>query len=231
MNMQDVSYLGNWFIASKIEPERPNIKLVYRPRLLETLTKAPSNKLILVVAPAGFGKSTLVSQWRDTLVESGMACPWLSLDENDFEARQFLSYVTLSLANDGLDMEEMVVGTKNGFSDTSARVVIRRLVSEIEMADMPCVLILYNYHRVSSSEIDKLIKQLIKETPSSFSVLINSRTIPDIDCATMIASGFAVQIGTESLRLTKSEGMEAVYPILNMELFMRRQRDDQLPYN
>ena len=208
--MQDVSYLGNWFIASKIEPERPNIKLVDRQRLIETLTSALSNKLILVVAPAGFGKSTLVSQWRETLVENGVSSPWVSLDENDFEARQFLSYITLSLANAGIDMEEMVVGAKNGFSDTSERVVIRRLISEIEMSDTRCVLILDDYHRVHSPKIDSLIKQLIKETPSSFSILINSRTVPDIDCATLIAAGIAVELGTENLRLTRSEAKEAI---------------------
>ncbi len=208
--MQDVSYLGNWFIASKIEPERPNIKLVDRQRLIETLTDALSNKLILVVAPAGFGKSTLVSQWRETQVKNGVSCPWVSLDENDFEGRQFLSYITLSLANAGIDMEEMVIGAKNGFSDTSERVVIRRLISEIEMADVKCVLILDDYHRVRSPQIDSLIKQLIKETPRSFSILINSRTVPDIDCATLIASGLAVELGTDNLRLTKSEAKEAI---------------------
>ncbi|MFC3051884.1 helix-turn-helix transcriptional regulator [Kordiimonas pumila] len=208
--MQDVSYLDNWFIPSKIEPERPNIKIVDRPRLIEELTDALSNKLILVIAPAGFGKSSLVSQWREKLVSEGVACPWFSLDENDFEGRQFLSYITLALANAGLDMEEMVVGAKNGFSDTSERVVIRRLITEIEMADMRCVLILDDYHRVCSPQIDALIKQLIKETPRSFSILINSRTVPDIDCATLIASGLAVELGTDNLRLTKDEAIEAI---------------------
>ncbi len=208
--MQDTSYFGNWFIPSKIEPERPSISLVERQRLTQTLSGWLEKKLILVIAPAGFGKSTLVSQWRDLLLEDQVLCPWLSLDENDFEGRQFLSYFTLSLAAAGFELDELVVGAKNGFADSSERVILRRLISEIELTDTPCVMVLDDYHRVCSPKIDALLTQLIKETPPSFTILVNSRVIPDIDCATLIASGAAVELGTDGLRLTKEEAMKAV---------------------
>lgn len=208
--MQDASYFGNWFIPSKIEPERPNIRLVVRQRLTDKLSSWLKKKLILVIAPAGFGKSTLISQWRDLLIDNQVLCPWLSLDENDFDGRQFLSYFTLSLAAAGFDLEELVVGAKNGFADSSERVILRRLISEIELNDTPCVMVLDDYHRVCSPQIDTLLKQLIKETPQSFSILVNSRVMPDIDCATLIASGVAVELGPDLLRLTKDEAMQAV---------------------
>lgn len=208
--MQDTSYFGNWFIPSKIEPERPSISLVERPRLMQTLSGWLHKKLVLVIAPAGFGKSTLVSQWRDLLLEDQVLCPWLSLDENDFEGRQFLSYFTLSLAAAGFELDELVVGAKNGFADSSERVILRRLISEIELTDTPCVMVLDDYHRVCSPQIDALLTQLIKETPASFTILVNSRVIPDIDCATLIASGVAVELGPDGLRLTEEEAMKAV---------------------
>ena len=208
--MQDTSYFGNWFIPSKIEPERPNIRLVERQRLTDMLTGWLSKKLILVIAPAGFGKSTLISQWRDSLLDEQVLCPWLSLDDNDFDGRQFLSYFTLSLAAAGFELDELEVGAKNGFADSSERVILRRLISEIELNDTPCVMVLDDYHRVCSPQIDGLLKQLIKETPSSFSILLNSRLVPDIDCATLIASGVAVELGPDRLRLTKDEAMQAV---------------------
>lgn len=210
--MPDTSYFANWFIPSKIEPERPSIRLVDRPRLTEMLMGWRRKKLVLVIAPAGFGKSTVVSQWRDLLIEDQVLCPWLSLDENDFEGRQFLSYLTLSLAAAGLELDELVVGAKNGFADSSERIILRRLISEIELADTPCVMVLDDYHRVRSPHIDALLVQLIKETPSSFTVLLNSRVVPDIDCATLIASGLAVELGPDALRLTKEEAMKAVGP-------------------
>lgn len=212
--MQDTSYFGNWFIPSKIEPERPSISLVERQRLTQTLSSWLQKKLILVIAPAGFGKSTLVSQWRDLLLEEHMLCPWLSLDENDFDGRQFLAYVTLSMAAAGFELDELVVGAKNGFADSSERVILRRLISEIELADTPCVMVLDDYHRVCSPPIDALLTQLIKETPPSFTILLNSRVVPDIDCATLIASGAAVELGPDGLRLTKEEAMKAVGPSL-----------------
>lgn len=208
--MQDTSYFGNWFIPSKIEPERPNIRLVERQRLTNRLTSWLQKKLILVIAPAGFGKSTLISQWRDSLREEQVLCPWLSLDENDFDGRQFLSYFTLSLAAAGFDLDELEVGAKNGFADSSERVILRRLISEIELNDTPCVMVLDDYHRVCSPQIDTLLKQLIKETPQSFTILVNSRVVPDIDCATLIASGIAVELGSDGLRLTEDEAKQAV---------------------
>ncbi len=208
--MQDTSYFGNWFIPTKIEPERPSISLVERPRLTETLTRWLQKKLVLIVAPAGFGKSTIVAQWRDELLRDQVLCPWLSLDENDFEGRQFLSYLTLSLAAAGLELDELVVGAKNGFADSSERVILRRLISEIELTDTPCVMVLDDYHRVRSPKIDTLLMQLIKETPPSFTILLTSRVMPDIDCATLIAAGLAVELGPDGLRLTEEEAMKAV---------------------
>lgn len=212
--MQDTNYFGDWFIPSKIEPERPSINLVERQRLTQMLTSWLDKKLILVIAPAGFGKSTLVSQWRDLLLEDQFLCPWLSLDENDFDGRQFLAYVTLSLAAAGFELDELVVGAKNGFTDSSERVILRRLISEIELADTPCVMVLDDYHRVCSPQIDALLTQLIKETPPSFTILLNSRVVPDIDCATLIASGAAIEIGPDGLRLTEAEAMKAVGPAI-----------------
>lgn len=208
--MQETSYFGDWFIPSKVEPERPNIRLVERTRLTQTLSGWLSKKLILVIAPAGFGKSTLVSQWREILLEEQVLCPWLSLDENDFDGRQFLSYMTLSLSAAGFDLDELVVGAKNGFADSSERIILRRLISEIELNDTPCVMVLDDYHRVCSPQIDALLKQIIKETPQSFRVLINSRVVPDLDCATLIASGSAIELSADLLRLTKDEALQAV---------------------
>lgn len=208
--MQETSYFVNWFIPSKVEPERPNIRLVERSRLTQTLTGWLCKKLILVIAPAGFGKSTLVSQWREILLEEQVLCPWLSLDENDFDGRQFLSYFTLSLSAAGFDLDELVVGAKNGFADSSERIILRRLISEIELNDAPCVMVLDDYHRVCSPQIDALLKQIIKETPQSFTVLINSRIVPDLDCATLIASGSAIELSADLLRLTKDEALQAV---------------------
>ncbi len=208
--MQDTNYFGDWYIPSKIEPERPSINLVERQRLTETLSSWLTKKLILIIAPAGFGKSTLVSQWRDLLLEDQFVCPWLSIDENDFDGRQFLAYFTLSLAAAGFELDELVVGAKNGFADSSERVILRRLISEIELADTPCVMVLDDYHRVCSPQIDTLLAQLIKETPPSFTILVNSRVVPDIDCATLIASGAAVELGPDGLRLTELEAMKAV---------------------
>lgn len=208
--MQDTNYFGDWYIPSKVEPERPSINLVERQRLTEMLTGWLTKKLILIIAPAGFGKSTLVSQWRDLLLEDQFLCPWLSLDENDFDGRQFLAYFTLSLAEAGFEIDELVVGAKNGFADSSERVILRRLISEIELADVPCVMVLDDYHRVCSPQIDNLLIQLIKETPPSFTILVNSRVVPAIECATLIASGAAVELGPDGLRLTQEEAMKAV---------------------
>jgi LuxR family maltose regulon positive regulatory protein len=94
-------------LATKLYIPPPQPKPVVRPRLIERLDEGLHRRLILVCAPAGFGKTTLLSEWVATLPRS---VAWLSLDEGDNDPARFLSYLVAALRTIAPNMGEGVLG-------------------------------------------------------------------------------------------------------------------------
>lgn len=200
----------SWIVASKFMPSRPNVSLVDRTRLVERLEAGVATKAVFLVAPAGFGKSSLLYQWYASKDASGDIYGWLSLDESDVAPEQFLSYVTLALAAAGADLDQFEAAARNGFSDSRPKVVLSSLMRRIAALAHKCVLILDDMHLAASPETDALLEQMIREAPENFSLVLNSRVPPAIDVASFVAAGDAIQIGAEQLRLTQEESWAAL---------------------
>lgn len=199
-----------WIVDSKLTPSRPNVKTVQRSRLTVLLDRALTHKLALVTAPAGFGKSTLLHDWCDLAKAKGISIAWFSPDDEDADAHQFLAYVVLALTHSGLAAPDIEVGAHNGFSDSPVRAVLRSLIAHLHASPTPRVLVLDDYHRASSPAVDEVVRVLIKEAPAGFSVIVSGRETPALDTPILLATGQAVEIGPDQLRLTKDETRVAV---------------------
>ncbi|MBC6402924.1 MAG: hypothetical protein GDA35_04755 [Hyphomonadaceae bacterium] len=202
---QDDEFESSWIMESKLEPNKPKISLVERERLLKPLSDALDRKIGLIVAPAGFGKSTLLCQWFTALKDAGHTAAWLTLDESDADERQFLSYIAIALSHAGLDIGELEIGARNGFSDTPTVRVLNTLMKEVQCHGPDTVLLLDDYHLVSGSGIDELIKSILKIMPSNLTLVVNSRTMPQVDVPMLVATGEALEIGADQIRLTLQE--------------------------
>ncbi len=201
---------SNWIVETKFEPSRPNIDLVNRERLIALLDAAVDKKIAFVVAPAGFGKSTLLCQWFEQKSADDMVMAWLTLDENDTDAHQFLSYAVMSLAHGGVDIGELEIGARNGFSESPPRSILNSLKQRLQAANAACILVLDDYHLVASSVIDDIVGQMILEMPANLTLVINSRTMPSLDIPNLIAAGNAIVIGPDQIRLTRDETLLAL---------------------
>ena len=96
--------LPDWLLASKLEPPLPRVGAVVRGGLLAVLDQAQARPLTLLLAPPGFGKSTLLTQWHaQLLAREPAAVAWLSLDEEDAEPARFLGHLALALQGAGAD--------------------------------------------------------------------------------------------------------------------------------
>ncbi|MCY4155409.1 MAG: LuxR C-terminal-related transcriptional regulator [Gammaproteobacteria bacterium] len=199
-----------WFNNAKYEPAQINIAPVVRERLIERLDDLYRRKLALVVAPAGFGKSTLLAQWHDVQVNKGHICAWLTLDSNEAEPNQFLASLAIALSHAGADISELEIGARNGFPDSPVRLVLDNLLRRINAMDVPCVIILDDYHLAESSSVDAILKQFLREAPNGFSIVINSRCHPAIDAPVLLASGAALEVGPDQLRFTQEETVAAL---------------------
>ncbi len=206
-----------WVVESKFAPTRSNIELVDRPRLVARLEDARKARIVLLVAPAGFGKSSLLAQWFEGKAESRDLYAWLSVDDGESDPKQFLSYVILALAEGGLDLGHMEVAARNGLPDSRIEPVLNKLINCIAAQERDCVLIIDDLHRADSSQAVELIAKLVRLAPPNFTLVVNSRSAPKLDIPVLMASGDAVEIGPEQLRLTQAEAISALGDAISVE--------------
>jgi LuxR family transcriptional regulator, maltose regulon positive regulatory protein len=195
----------HWLNRAKHVSPRQRISLVGRPHLLDRLDAALDLRLCLITAPAGFGKTTLLAQWRDRLVERQIRVAWLSLDEEDGEIRRFLSYVIFALAAAGLETGDLPTLAEQGLMEMPINACISQILSHIGDSDERVVLVFDDYHRVQSRAVDGLVNRLLEGSPDNFSIVVNSRIRPALIVPQLLAAGEAVEIDADALRLSLDE--------------------------
>ncbi len=200
----------HWLIRAKLDAPRQLVQLIERPELLTLLDGILGHRVGFVVAPAGFGKTTLLSQWRDKLVADGVKVAWLTIDEGDAEPHQFLSYVIFSLAVAGVDVGRLEMLAEQGLMEMSLRATLAAILEAVAGESGPVVLVLDDYHRLQSPDLDDLIGQMIAGSPPELTLVINSRIRPALDLPRMLAQGQAVEIDVEALRFSREETRRAV---------------------
>ncbi len=139
-----------------IPPVRP--ELVSRPRLIERLNAGLDRKLTLVSAPAGFGKTTLLSAW---VAGIDRRAAWLSLDEGDNDLNRFLIYLVAALqtVEGGLGQGALTVLESPGAVNVEA--VLTSLINEVASLPYDITLVLDDYHVIESESVDKAVSFML----------------------------------------------------------------------
>ena len=208
-----------WFISAKLDAPRQQVSLVSRLHLLKILDTAATRRLCVVVAPAGFGKTTLVSQWRNQLVAAGHTAAWLSLDDDDADVRQLLTYIIFALSEAGVDTGRLEMLAAQGLMELSANAALGGILSAIAEHGGHTVLTLDDYHRIATPAIDALINRMVDTAPRNLTLIVSARVRPDLAIAQRFASGQAIEIDADMLRFSEEETRAVVDPALT---------DDQL---
>src|SRR2546430_5155832 len=160
------------FLATNlyIPPRRPNV--VTRPRLLERLNEGLHRKLTLIAAPAGFGKTTLVSEWVEG-IERPTA--WLSLDEGDNDPTRFLVYLVAALQTIAPNIGKRVLGLLQSPQPPPTESILTALLNEIATVTDGFVLVLDDYHVIDSKPIDNALTFLVEHLPPQMRLVIATR--------------------------------------------------------
>ena len=172
--------------------------IVPRPALITRLNEglAASRKLTLVSAPAGFGKTTLVSEW---IADCGCPVGWLSLDEGDANPTRFLSYLitALQLIKSGID--ERLLTALQSREPPQIEAVLTDLINEITSIPEHFIIVLDDYHSVDSKQVDQAVYFLIKHLPPQMHILIASREDPSLPLARLRARGQLTELGVKQI--------------------------------
>jgi len=186
-------------LATKLHVPAPRPKAVLRPRLIARLNEGLHHKLTLISAPAGFGKTTLVSEW---IAGSRLPAAWLSLDEGDSDPTRFLAYLVAALRSVAAKLGEGVSGVPPTES------ILTALLNEIAAIREAFILVLDNYHLIDARPVEDALAFLLEHLPPCLHLVIATREDPRLPLARMRARGQMAELRAADLRFTPSETTE-----------------------
>lgn len=189
--------------------------LVSRQRLIERLNAGMSCRLSLVSAPAGFGKTTLVSEWA-----AGCKRPvaWLSLDEGDNDPTCFLTYLIAALQTVAPKIGEGILGALQSSQPPPTESIQTALLNEITNIPNNFVLVFDDYHVIDSKLVDSALTFLIEHLPPQLHLVIATREDPPFPLARWRARGQLNELRAADLRFTPSEAAGFLNEVMGMNL-------------
>jgi ATP/maltotriose-dependent transcriptional regulator MalT len=193
-------------------------RMIGRHSLLESSQNDRLAKLTLVAAPAGFGKTTLLIQWRKLLLGEGVTVAWLSLGMEERSAAALLSDLVESIRYAIPEFGSRTARIINGTARFDITRTLNDLVDDIAEMARPIVLFLDDYHCISNPETDELIELLLNLAPANFQMAVASRTRPQFGLAALRVQDELTEITPEQLRLNLSEAAEFLTEIRQLEL-------------
>jgi LuxR family maltose regulon positive regulatory protein len=189
-------------IASKLRPPLLRPKTVVRSALIERLANDDAHPLVSVVAPAGYGKTTLLSQWAER--SGGQAFRWVSVDEKDNDPKVLLGYVAEAL--DTVEpISERVFDALTSPGSSVPGSVVPRLCTAFASMTSPVVVVLDDVHLLHNSECRAALPVLADSVPDGSRLVLAGRDQPPLRIARLRAEGKLLEIGPGDLALTTAE--------------------------
>lgn len=224
-------------LATKLYIPPPRPKVVLRPRLIARLNAGLQHApgLSLISAPAGFGKTTLLSEWvrdlrfviDDLRFDSPIAnrqspivnrVAWLSLDEGDNDPFRFLTYLIAALQTIAPGIGEAVLAGLRSPQPPAVEFILTALLNEIASISDPFVLILDDYHAIDAKPIDQALAFLLEHLPPQMYLVIATREDPDLPLARLRARGRLTELRAADLRFTPSEAADFLNQVMDLQL-------------
>lgn len=194
--------MKNALLHTKFQRAHVAPDIVPRQRLLDGLHEGRHRPLALVTAPAGYGKSTLASRWARVC---GAACGWVSLDEEDNDLHQFLSYFLAALQGVFPQLSLHTKPLLEAQPLPPVATLTRYLLNDLHRIRAPFFLILDDYHRITNPRVHGLISGLMEHPAKALHLVLLSRKEPPLPVAAMRGRGLVTEIKGDELRLTPSE--------------------------
>jgi LuxR family maltose regulon positive regulatory protein len=196
-----------------IPPVRP--ELVLRPHLIERLNEGLDHRLTLVSAPAGFGKTTLLTEWASSC---GRPVAWLSLDEGDNDLARFMAYFVAALETIQANIGQGVLGAFQAPRPPQMESVLTGLINEIAALPEPFVLVLDDYHLITFQPIHDALAFLLDHLPPHAHLVMAGRSDPPLPIARLRGRGQLTELRQSDLRFTPQEAARFLNQAMGLQL-------------
>ena len=189
-------------LLTKIHIPTTGNNIVQRLALYEKLNLGLSRKLILVSAPAGFGKTTLVSDW---IGQQKIPTAWFSLDKADNDPVEFLSYIVSGIQGIHKDFGESALKLLNSPNKPSSESIINLLINEILTISQNFILVLDDFHVIESNEVLKIATYLLDHIPANIHLVILTRSDPTFSISRLRSQQQLVELRSSDLSFSAND--------------------------
>ena len=208
-------------LETKLYVPRSPRALVPRPRLRERMDRGAASRLMLVSAPAGFGKTTLLAEW----LAAGPAAPtdersvaWLSLDPSDNHPGSFWTYVIAALRSAAPGVGASALALLHAAQPPPIETVLTTLVNDLGAVANDVVLVLDDYHVIDARDVQEGMAFLLDHLPARLHLVIGSRADPALPLARLRVRGELVEIRAADLRFTPDEAAAYLNGVMGLAL-------------
>ncbi len=212
---RNVSLSPDLLLATKLTAPQARPTHVARPRLITRLQTGIWRKLVLVVAPAGYGKTTLLSAW---IASSTLPAAWISLDSGDNDPMRFWSYVITALDRQHPGIGERLLPVIRAAHQPPAEVLLILLINALAATPEGVVLVFDDYHLIHTASIHAALTFLLEHLPPHVHLVLISRAEPPFSLARLRARGDVTELNLADLRFTPDEVATFLYKGAGLDL-------------
>ena len=208
-------------LETKLYRPRVRRQTVQRERLMNLLDRGIESSLTIVAAPAGFGKSTLLSAWvaaRSSDADSVRAVAWLSLDDGDNDPASFWMYLVTALRTVAPDVGSEALALLQGPGFPSPVTGLTGLLNDLAGVDREVVLVIDDYHLIDAREVHEGVSFVIDNMPSNVHLVVAGRADPPLPLARLRARGELVELRAADLRFRTEEATEYLTGAMGLSL-------------
>ena len=205
-------------LTTKISVPPARLNVVTRSRLIQWMNTALRGTLTLIVAPAGWGKTTLLSAWHADASPDAWPLAWVSLDEGDNDPIRFWTYVISALDTLHPGVGETPLALMYASSSPPLEDVLASLLNALIQLPMETVLVLDDYHLIEAQPIHDALTYLVEHLPPNVHLVFASRSDPLLPLARLRARGALTELRAANLRFTADETTAFLTEVMGLSL-------------
>jgi len=208
-------YPPSTLLTTKLYIPPPRTNVIHRERLIKRLHHSLNSSLTLISAPAGFGKTTLVSDW---ISSHNLSVAWLSLDEGDNDSTRFLTHLIAAFQTVGNNLGESAMDLLQSPQPVPAESVMTSLLNDTSKYPENIILVLDDYHVIYEKSVNNSLSFLLDHLPPQLRLIMTTRHDPDLPIARLRVRNLLTEIRAADLRFTSSEAAGFLEEVMGLKL-------------
>jgi ATP/maltotriose-dependent transcriptional regulator MalT len=191
---------------------------VPRQRILDRLGSGPRPKLVLIHAPAGYGKSTLAAQWVETLTRQGVKTAWLAIDSDDNNTLWFLAHLIEAVRRTMPDLADALQQEFEGHLENTRQYVLNALINCLHSDKQTLALVIDDWHRVDNAETTNVLAYLLENSCHHLHLIVTSRTRSGLPLSALAVQGELIEIDSSLLKFDVAESQALLVDQCGLDL-------------